>query len=278
MRLLARELSRNLVQAAGVVYSSLDSSLRRALPSLAPLANLSPALGIIEKLVQATAAGTTGRIQRGHQLNREILDRLSQPDRAGLSQTHHEFMRYGVMHSLGLMEAVMGIPSSLNWASKIEASSLFDVDAQLLRMSYHLWQGNSREAEACRQRAEVLRIQNGPSRAYRGTIAYAQLLAYCLSDELLGVKQVLGQIEDIARMYPGWMPTLYYAKGEYQRIRGNLSNALEELKRALEESAPGQYRGWANYTSETNRVLSSSPRAELFLVQPEWMRRYRSTC
>jgi hypothetical protein len=250
-----RELSRSLIQAMGVIYSSLDSSLSRVLPSLAPLVDLSPALGIVENLVQATKAGTAGRIERLYQWDLKIFERLNQPDLSGLSQTHHEFIRHGVVHSLGLLEAIMGIPSALSWTTKLDASPLFQVDAQLLRMLYHLWQGNSQEAEECRQRAEVLRIQNGAPRAYRGAIEYVQLLAYCLSDDLLGVKQVLGQIEELAMMYPGWLPTLHYAKGEYQRIRGNLSSALEELKRALEKTAPGQYRGWPSIAGAYLKTL-----------------------
>jgi tetratricopeptide (TPR) repeat protein len=250
-----RELSRSLVQAAGVVYSSQDLSLGHSLPSLEPLVHLSPALEVIDKLVRATITGTSGRIQRGRQLLQEILERLNQPDRAGLNETVGEFMRYGAIHSLGQLEAVMGLASCLNRASEIETSSLLHEEAQLIRMLYYLWQGNTQEAQACRQRAELLRIQNGPSRAYGGAMVYAQLLVFCQADELLGVKQAIGQIEELIERYPGWMPVLQYARGEYQRIRGNFSHALEHLEQALQQIEPGESRGWANIAGAYLKTL-----------------------
>jgi hypothetical protein len=41
------------------------------------------------------------------------------------------------------------------------------------------------------------------------------------------------------------MAVVHYARGEYQRIRGDYQHALEELKKAMELAAPGRNQNWA---------------------------------
>ncbi len=250
-----RELARAVHLTVSIAVTSFDYALVESLPSLAPLVHLSPALGIIDKLVQTVKALLSARSRSAADGYRGILQRLDQPDRAGLDETRHRYLRLGVMYGLGLIESTFGSTAALDYATDIEAEPLHQVNAWRIRMVYYLRQGDIREAMRCKNRSEILRIQNSPSQYYEGTHLYPQLLFYALADDLIGIKQTIDGVGKMASRFDSWKPILYYARGEFQRIRGDYREALGEFERALAISAPGRHVVWPYIALGHQRAL-----------------------
>ncbi|MBN1655661.1 MAG: protein kinase [Deltaproteobacteria bacterium] len=264
-----RALATTLIEAIGYIYITDNLAFCRTLPSIKPLTALSPALWIVEKLIQGQLKGMAGRIEEHYRDDREIVQRLDQPDKAGLEGAHYLYMRYGVLHALAIMEAMMGLKEALDRTPEIETSSILQVNAWRIRKLYFLWQGEAEEAENCQKQVELLQIQNSPSRSYEGTHLTPELRAYSLSDDLLGVKRIINDIKSIAERFPSYRSVLHFAQGEYHRIRGDSSRALDELNKALELGPVGESQNWAFAASAYLRTLLAMKREEQARIDGE---------
>ncbi len=249
------ELANAISYVMGTASNAHDYGMVEAMPSLEPLEPLSPALGVVNRVLNAGRHMLSARHEQAMQEMQGILDRIAQPDRAGLDDMIHRITHFSWALGLGMTEASFGLRSSLKWAAEIEQDPLHQVNAWQIRMVYHLRQGNSEKAEKCKKRVEMLRIQNSPAQHFGDTIAFPQLLAYGLADDLLRVKGVIEEIERVARRFRTWMPTLHFARGEYQRIRGDHRNALDEFARALNLIAPGRHIVWPHVAGAHLRAL-----------------------
>lgn len=259
-------LAKAMIEAVGGLSNSYDYAFWMTLPSLTPFMTLSPALEVVDKFVQAIGYRISSRCDQTRQAYREILERTGQPDHAGLQDTHYIYMRLGVMRGLGMMEAAMGISSALDWARAIETDPLHRVYSVRIQMIYHTWQGSTIEAEECKKRIEVLQTKNSPVQWFEGSHLGQEVLAYALSDDLIGVKQATDGIETMARNFANWRTTLQYARAEHHRIRGDLRNALELLHDALKHTAPGRNHDWPYIASgylRTLNALGEYPRSEV---------------
>jgi tetratricopeptide (TPR) repeat protein len=257
-----RALGRAMIQSVAVAATSLDLELLRALPSLAPLLPLSPALGVVSMLAQGTGLRMAGHIEEARQIYVNLLDRAGQPDRAGLDETHQRYMTLGVMNGFGLLDASLGLDSSLAIAKTIEADPMYQVNALLIRMLYHLWQGNTREADKLRQRVDLIRIQSSPKQWFEGTHLLGQIVAGAAADDLTRTKQTLEEIDVLAQRYRAWVPVRHYALGEYQRIRGDHANALAAFDAALALMQPAGHQLWPNIAGARSRALFELGRHE----------------
>ncbi len=241
--------------ATSFAISSYNYPLVKSLPSLEPLVPLSPALGIVDKLVKTIENLTSAHFEETIRCYVEILERTAQPDRAGLEETHHNYIRLGCILGLGMIEACYGLKSSLKRADEIEHDPLHQVNAWRIRMVYHLRQGDTQRAEQIKKRVELLQIQNNPAQFFEGTHMLWEASAYALADDLLGVKQILTGIEKMADVFPTWWPILQYVRGEYQRIRGDYASADSEFEQALKATAPGQHVVWAHAAAAHVKAL-----------------------
>ncbi|MBN1655242.1 MAG: protein kinase [Deltaproteobacteria bacterium] len=237
-----RALAATLIEAVGIAHITDSLSLLRQLPSIKPLIELSPALWIVDRLVWGHGKGMMGCVERLYSEDLAIIERLDRADKANLEGAHHQYLRYGVTHALGIVEAMMGLEKALARASEIETSPLLQVNAWRIRKIYHLWQASAQEADGCQKQAELLQIQNSPSRYYEGTHLHPELRAYSLSDDLLGVKRVINDIKALSERFSSYVPLLHFAQGEYHRIRGDFPRALDELQKALELGPLGEYQ------------------------------------
>lgn len=260
-----RALAATLIEAIGIVYISDSFSFWRTLPSIEALVPLSPAVGIVEKCREAIGHCVAGRVEVFHRLYIEVLERLEQPDKAQLEGAHYQWLRIAVIHAIAVTEAIMGIDSVENRIFEIESFPLLQVNAWRIRKVYHLWQGNSQEAEKCQRQVELLQIANNPTRYYQGTKLCAELRAYCCAEDLSGIKQVMDDLRRMASRFPNWMAVVHYAQGEYHRIRGDYRRALKELEAAFQFAQPGRNQNWpyiANAYLRTLNALGAYQRAE----------------
>ncbi|MBN1652688.1 MAG: protein kinase [Deltaproteobacteria bacterium] len=250
-----RALAATIIEAVGVIYITDHIAIWQSIPSIKPLVPLSPAVGVVERSREALGHCVAGRIQQFHRCFSEVLERIDQPDKAALEGAHHQYLRYGVVHAIAVMEAMMGLKSGLSRVPEIESSPLLQVNAWKIRKIHHLWQAEFEEAEKCQQEVELLQIRNSPTEYYKGTHLSPELRTYCLANDLSGIRQILDDLENIAKAFPNWIPTLHYARGEHHRIRGDYTRALEELEAGLTGAAPGQHQNWAFIANGYLRTL-----------------------
>lgn len=249
-------LVRTQLAAVGMAALALDYQFWSELPSLAPFAPLSPAVAIVEKLVEGVGARISGRVERAAQVYRELIDRADQPDRAGLDESNHRFMRYGVMSALAVMEAGMGFHSCLDWAQQVDAEPLHHVNALQARILYQLWQGRVRDADRMRARVELLRIESSSRQLGDGLHLVMQIVAHALSDDLTRLKHTLDEVRAFAERHSCWSPIALYGAGEYQRIRGDFTTAVAHLHAAFDLVACGTHQIWPFVAGAYISVLS----------------------
>jgi len=250
-----RQLAQAVIQAIGLISGSNDLALARRLPSLVPLYPISPAMSVVDRLTTGIAARITGRIERARENYTKVLDRLAEPDRAGLDASHYQHTVTGVKCALAMLEAPMGLASSLTWAAEIEDDRLHQVNAVLIRMLHHLWQGDVRAAERCRYDAERLRVQGTQRQFSTGMHLLGEIVAHGIAGDLTGVKQAAEAIELQAKRFPAWVPVLHYAHGEFHRLRGDSARALVEFETALAHMDPGCHQIWAQIAGARVRAL-----------------------
>jgi serine/threonine-protein kinase len=254
-------LGRMIVAGVGSAGTVLSVDLWRLFPSLVPLTPLSPALGVVQQVADGLGARVKGENEAVHELYDAVVQRLS-VDNAGLDDTFHRAVRFGLTYVLGTMEAMMGLASSLSRAEVVEESPLHEVNATLVRMLYHLWQGNVPEAERFKARVELLNVERMRPQGVDGAHLVRELSAHTAVDDLTRVKQTLDSIQSIAAKLDGWRPVLHWAKGEYERIRGDFSGAHREIEIALGSISTDGHIIWADAAGAHLKILLAQNRAE----------------
>ncbi|HET6335759.1 MAG TPA: hypothetical protein VFG30_21185 [Polyangiales bacterium] len=237
-------LAQLTIQAIGMAGRAFDVTLLRAVPSLAPLASLSPALAVVHKNHESAVAMLTGHGESARCAYLDIARRVSEPDGAGLEGSHRFHVLAASLWAAGMMEAVLGRPSTLERAAAIEGNPLFVVSAQRLRVLYALALGDGAGAEHYRAQTELLQIQNCPPQLFEGTHAMQAAFGYEAIGDLVRVKQCLVDIEAMARSHDGWKPVVHCGRGAYQMLRGDYAQALLEFERGLTTMSVG-HLGWA---------------------------------
>jgi hypothetical protein len=260
--LAIRALARAFVSAVAMRTPLLDLAGLRALPSLAPLAPLSPALALLEQLVESVQARICGRSDHALARYKELLERSAAPDRAGFDVSHHRYLRVLVMNGVGMLEASMGLASSLNWAQQIAADPLFQVNAVLVRMLYQLWQGNCVEAERDQRHLDALRIEISARQSFENTHLAWQVTAHALMEDVTRLKRTVEEIVLVVGEHAGWQPVLAYGNAESQRIRGDGAGAITSLEAALATVHAGQHQIWPDLAGAHVRALEEVGRDE----------------
>lgn len=239
-----RELAQIILVAISLLGVSYDYELLEALPSLKPFVPLSPALGVVEDNIQCTAYIISARHDKALRGYRELLERISQPDHAGLDEVIYRYSRLSVMYAIGAIESAMGIKSAIAWADRFDHDPFFQVNAWGIRMTNHMVQGDKEKAEYCRKRMELLHIQNSPSQFFEGTQIYLELLTYSRTDDLIGIKHCIPEIRRMQEKYRAWSLIYAFAQCEYQRIRGDYETARGQFEQTLESIEAGRHMVW----------------------------------
>jgi hypothetical protein len=163
---------------------------------------------------------------------------------------------------LGMLEAAMGLEKSLERAKAVESSPLHEMNAIRIRMLYALWQGDVAEADRHESQAELLAIERARRQTNEGGHLLRQLLAHAAMDDLTRVKRTIDAIEPLARHAASWKTVLEWANAEYQRIRGNVSAALEHVLCAMSSMHPEGHPVWAEAAATHVRILVIANRNE----------------
>ncbi len=252
-----RDLAQAIITGISFFGPAFDHSLVSSLPSLKPLIPLSGALDIVERNVHSTTHIVSGRYEQARQGYLEILEQLAQPDRSGLDEHYHRYTRLTMMYTVGMIEASLGLRSTLQWVDELDADPLFQVNAWRIRTVYYLRQGDFQKAEECKKQAELLQIQNSPSQFFEGTQLFPEIMAYASSDDLARANQTIDDLAHMAARFEGWVPILHFARAEYQRIRGDFESALAETEKGLTLAKPGRSVVWPFLAATHVNTLSA---------------------
>jgi hypothetical protein len=238
------DLFRTLTMAIRAAANSLDYDFIASLPSMAPLIRLSPAIESFELLLTSTRHVLASHVERAREGYLALLNRLEQPDRADIPETYYEHARLAVIYAIGSIEAGQGLGTTLDWVSALDLNPLFRVNAWRIRLIYYSRQGALTEAERCQKQLELLRIQNSPIQTLEGVECFQLLIAYSVADDLIRVGHMVEQITKMSERFRGWRPIYDFARGEYQRIRGDYADALIQLENALALAECGRHMIW----------------------------------
>jgi hypothetical protein len=224
-----RVLAFMIGHGTAICTQARDQRLADALPSLAPLY---PALAVIDELVATVRHVMAGRVEIAFAGYRRILDQVDGVAGAALDPSLRRYIQLAIWFTLGLDAAERGQPEALTWADKLERELVFEFAAWRVRMCWHRVRGDAGEAERCRRKAELLRIQHRPHQHLGGTLLWYDLM-YCLASEnLMSLKRLTPEVESLAQRFDGWKPVLAIAQAETLRLRGDLRAALARFEQA----------------------------------------------
>jgi tetratricopeptide (TPR) repeat protein len=257
-----RELARLSGAFCTLAMATFRVDLLESLPSLAPLRSLSPAIAVIEQIVESGKDYISARGLRSQHGYEQVLARICEPDRAGLEETHHARTVLGLHYVLGLIEACMGSSAAEQHAEVLADDREMRINAWRLRLIMHLTQGDTEQARKCLRRAELIQLQQSGDQRYPGTTTASELIAYVLAGDVQGVKNALDVLEGFAGQHPGWRATLWYAQCCLRRLHGDLRAALDLAATALAQVEPGRHAFWPYLAALRIDLLSELGRHE----------------
>jgi hypothetical protein len=245
------------IAIANMAALAFDHELWRALPPLAAISAASAPLSVADKLREAVGARLDGRLQLACELYRWLIERLNQPDRAGLETSIQRALLFGSICALGTLEAGMGVASCLSWADALDDEPSCQIAALQIRMLYGYWCGEFREADQRKQRVESLRLETTAHPTPDGTHLISEVTVHAQSEDLARLKHAADEVALFAEQHAGWQYVAEYAAGEYQRVRGDFANALPHLTAAMDGARAGTHQVWAYAAGSRVRTLQS---------------------
>lgn len=253
-------LARTTITAIGNFSRTLDVDEWRRMPSLAPLSPLSPAVAVGDLLARGFGARVSGRFEVACQIYRETLELLDGEQGAGLDPTFVESVRAALPSILGTMEAALGLPSCERHAAAVERSPLYQGSALSIRMLHRLWLGDVTAGDRLARERELWWLEQPRQQASDLQTVLWTLQAHAASDDLTHTRHDLETIERIAAKLRSWQPIAAWARGEYERIRGDHAAALAALDAALASMQPGGHQIWPLAAGARVQVLCEQRR------------------
>jgi serine/threonine-protein kinase len=254
-------LARGLITYIGNYSRALDAVEWRKVPSLSPLVPLSPSIAVVDSLARGFDARITGRFERAREIYAETLELIDGNDGAGLDRTFVESVRAGIMSIIGMMEAGLGLASAEQHADDVAAFPLYQGSALAIRMVQRLWLGDIAGATELARKSELARLEQSRAQTGDAMATLWALQAHAASDDLTHTRQYLEAVERLASRMHTWQPVAAWARGEYERIRGDFDAALASADAALALLPEGEHHIWA---------FAASLRARLLCEQGRW--------
>ncbi len=239
-----REFARLCVMYCGVSAIALDVSILRRVPDLTPLVALSPAIGAIKQMLDAMLQLLEARTLKSRESLLRLIERLDQPDRAGLGELYHRSLRLGALYIVGLIEAALGMSCAERRAQELENERGHRVNAQRIYLTARLMQGDMEGAAAAQRHAELLSLQEAQFQRYPGTTTRSELLACSMQEDIAGVKEILERMTKAALVYPKWIVYVHIGRHYHRRLQRDFLGALAALEPAFEATAPLDHRDW----------------------------------
>ena len=238
-----KPLVSSLLECVGFASNANDHAMWEQLPSLAPFVGLAPSFPVMEQVRTSAGHRLAGRYLRAQQGYDEAVERLQQPDRAGLPEAYWHALYDGVLFARALADVFRGGRSSAEAADGL-TDDRGGLGAIRLRKLHCLWRGDGEAADRLGQAFEIARLETGGYLHHEGGLLFAEVWALACSDDLNRLRRVMPQVERWSQRGWGWEAVLSFARGQQCRIRGDWTGALEHTSQALEKTACGQHPLW----------------------------------
>ena len=220
---------------------TLDIATWDQMPSLQPFEPLAPAIGVVNRLAASSKAFVQGRFVRSGRIHREVLDRVSQPDGAGLEQPLQTRLQNGLHLLMGMRTAGLGLRIAEQHAVELEKDRMLRVSAWRVRQVLHTAIGDLAEARRCMRRAELIQLQVGGEQYAVGATFAAELPLTAMIGDVTALKAALERVASIAEQLPGWQPLLAFGRSRLRLLQGDASGALALARSAFELAPPGRH-------------------------------------
>lgn len=234
-------LTQVVASCSTLALGALDAGLLRHAPSLAPLASFAPAIWVVQALRDAVRHSLAGRRARASELGREVLARVQQPDRAGMSASLLDRTRCGVLLALAESEVMLGHDqAALGFAELLERAN-YRSDAWRWQAIFHLMRGESELARRAERRAELVLLQDGAHQFGGRKSLLANAIACWLGDDLDGLKQLLDRFDAMAQRYPAWRVASDLVECHYLRLKGDVNGAFDLCEATRPRAVLGEH-------------------------------------
>ena len=256
-----KRLARLYAGFAAMAGTAQDRELLANLPSLMPFSPLSPAVLVIQQVVEGERALEEGRFERTRELFKAVLERIAEPDGAGLEQAYRDQTHYSLTFIIAALDTRSGMASALDWCSELERVPRHRVNAWRARKAHYRIQGEIAQAKRCQRFIELLQLEDGVQ-PFQNVGTRLELFGCWLCDDLIGLKSFFDVIEAQAQKFPRLKVMRQLAHCHYHRIRGEYSQALAELEPALELAKPTRHIDWHYVATAHVELLTLLGRAE----------------
>ena len=256
-----KRLARLYAGFAATAGTAQERELLADLPSLMPFAPLSPAVAVIQQVVDGERALEEGRFERTRELFKSVLQRIAEPDGAGLEAAYRDQTRYSLTFIIAALETRSGLPSALDWCSELERVPRHRVNAWRARKAHYRIQGEIAQAKRCQRFIELLQLEDGVQ-PFQNVGTRLELFGCWLCDDLIGLKTFFDVVETQARKFPRLRVLRQLAHSHYHRIRGEFAEALAELEPALELAQPTRHIDWHYVAAAHIELLTLLGRAD----------------
>ena len=237
-------LARVCLSAAQSAVRWFDYEVMELLPCLEPLTGIAPGLWVTQQLVSAYGHIIAGRAEQCRSCYARVLERLARPDGAGLDAAARARAEIGARAGLALVISTYGLKEVPALADQLDAVPAGQILASQVRSMYHLGRGAAGLAEHWQRRAELLEIRHAPTELSARRHLFPRLAVSVYAEDLLGIKQALGSIEELSERAPSWRAIRRFAEAAYDHVRGDRDAALRRYDAALMLAAPGRHLAW----------------------------------
>jgi len=266
-----RLLAEYVVLCIAVGARTQDSALLHSLPGLLePFAALSPVLDAIWRNALATCESTVfGNMERAREGWADVLAKLDALD--GNELPYVGAIANAVAFAIGMMDAQLGLPSSITYAERLDRDPYQRTSAIQLRRILRLEHGDFAGAERLRRQAEIMALQSHVPPMFKSLLAI-ELAASSKARDLAGTQQAVEQIRPIAEQHAGWKPTLLVGEASFHMVRGDLEEAERKCRQCMALAQPdasgfsGNMLMWTQVSALLSEVLLAQGRADEALV------------
>ena len=238
------ELARLYSMYVSIAVNAQELALLEHLPPLNPLAPLSPALTVVQALVDGMRDFLAGRYNRMRDAYRTVLERIEQPDHAGLDPAHYATARLGLRYLQGVFAAAIGNSAAIEWVVPLAEHPGHRVNALRVHMALALIRGDVESASISRRKADLLALQDGGQVPFPSSTERIIFIAQVHAEDVVSIKRMCERAERSAAEYNGWAPNLVMARAQYLRLQGDPSAALELLLPTLDQIHAGRHLDW----------------------------------
>jgi hypothetical protein len=239
-----------VVIMTGLTAITLDPARARRYPKLLePLTALgrNSAGAVAHEFVCGLALISEERMAAALGFLRGALERLTsnQPIR-DLSPGLRTLLTGTAQYAVGSIEAFHESKCALDLADQLESGKmrLFELFAHQVRMAYYALRGEVETAERFRLRVEAHAVQAGSGWQAETWAPPMMILAYELTQDVIGVKRVMGELERLATDVPSLRDKVELAKASYHKLRGDHATSKHHGYPIWSNAEPRGYTGW----------------------------------